>query len=59
VILQEPCEKNPGEHPINTWVSLMQITQCSVHICSVHVFVTMYVLNLFMTQSVTQITLRD
>ena len=57
--LQEQEDKNPGEHPISTLVSSMQNIQYPVKICLVHVFVTMHVLYLLMTQSVTLIIPRD
>ena len=59
IYLQEPEDKNIREHPISTWVFLMKNKQCSVHICLFHVFVTMYVLYFFMTQSVTLIIPRN
>ena len=53
--LQEQEDKNPGEHPISTLVSSMQNIQYPVKICLVHVFMTMCVLHLLITQFDTNI----
>jgi hypothetical protein len=59
VYLHEPEDKNPSEHPISSRVCLMENKECPVHICLVHIFVTLHVLYLLMTQSVTLIIPRD